>query len=342
MKTKQSSTITMADVAVRAGVTKATVSHVITGKVAVRNQTRKRVLDAIAELGYRPNLVARGLTQGKTFLLGLLLPILANPFYPEIAEEIEKVAAQHQYQLMFCVTHGDKERGHTSFEMLSHRAIDGLLVMENLLGSDDMLALIQRGIPTVLCNWEGDQTIFAHAFPLVNFDFLSAGEIAARHFVELGHHAIAIILEHPTHVLRLEGFRRGLHAAHLELSDSFVQHTSMTFEGGYRAAEILLTRTPRPTAIFATNDLMALGAIRAAFDLHVRVPEDVSIMGMDDILPAQWGYPQLTTVATPRRELAIEAMELLLRRVSDPAPRPPVVTLLRPQLVIRESTMRAQ
>src|SRR5437667_781636 len=185
---------TLDDVARHVGVTSATVSNVITGKGSVSENTRSRVFAAIEELGYQPNLVARSLARKKTFTLALVLLTIANPFYAEIAEEIERVARQHGYQLLLCNTHKDTTIGREHLKALSSRWVDGLLVMGGSLSLPDILSTArrgQRGLPMVLCiRSEEEQTV---ALPVVDIDFRYAGNLAAQHLLELGPRRVAVI-----------------------------------------------------------------------------------------------------------------------------------------------------
>ena len=332
---------TLDDVARHVGVTSATVSNVITGKGSVSENTRSRVFAAIEELGYQPNLVARGLARKKTFTLALVLLTIANPFYAEIAEEIERVARQHSYQLLLCNTHRDTTIGREHLKALSSRWVDGLLVMGGSLSVPDMLATARRGQggqPLVLCvPSEHEQNV---ALPVVAIDFHHAGELAAQHLLELGHHRTAVIVEAPSHELRLEGFRTALETSGVALPTEYVQYGDSTMQSGYQGAEALLALPIRPTAIFATNDLMALGVVEAALDHGLRVPGDLSVVGLDDIMLGAHVRPPLTTVAIPKQQLAKQAIELLLRYI-DGAESEPVSLTVRPHLVVRHSTTGA-
>jgi DNA-binding LacI/PurR family transcriptional regulator len=332
---------TLDDVARRVGVTSATVSNVITGKGSVSESTRSRVFAAIEELGYQPNLVARSLARRKTFTLALVLHTIANPFYAEIAEEIERVARQHGYLLLLCNTHKDTTIGREHLRALSGRWVDGLLVMGGGLSVPDMLAAArrgQRGQPLVLClPSENEQNA---ALPVVDIDFRYAGELAAQHLLALGHHRAAVIVEAPSHALRWERFRTALAISGVALPTEYVQYGDSTMQSGYQGAEALLALPMRPTAIFATNDLMALGAVEAALDHGLRVPGDLSVVGLDDIMLGSHVRPPLTTVAIPKQELAKQAIELLLRYI-DGAESEPVSLTVRPHLVVRHSTAGA-
>jgi DNA-binding LacI/PurR family transcriptional regulator len=329
---------TIADVARRAGVTTATVSNVLTGRVVVREETRERVLKAIAELEYRPNLLARGLAQGKTMTLALIVPTISNPFFAEFVEEAERVADAHDYQLLLCMTHNSEARGERHLERLSRRWVDGFIVLGMAAATSDVLALARRGKPVVLGGWSlGEEE--ASALPMVNVDFYLAGKLATQHLLDLRHRRIAAILELATQEARLAGYRETLAAAGLVPAPCYIQPGDSSFESGYRAALDLLALPDPPTAIFAGSDWMALGAIKAVASQGLSIPGDISIVGVDDIAQAAHARPPLTTIGVPKKEMARAATELLLERLANPEERlaPPMIWI-DPYLVLRGST----
>ncbi len=330
--------VTINDVARRAGVTAATVSYVVTGKDGVGDETRTRVQAAIEELGYRPNLVARGLVRRRTYTLALLLVTITNPFYAEVAAEIERIAREHGYHLVLCNTYHDAAIGRAYLDELAGRMVDGLLVMSGSLDVSDLLTVIPRVAPAVLVQTDGGAP--APTLPCVEVDVCCAGKLAACHLMELGHRRVAVIAQLPAHQPRLDGYHGALATAGLDLPAAAVREGDSTVESGYRAAGALLAHGSRPTAIFATNDLMALGAMEAALDGGLRVPHDVSIVGLDDIALGAHVRPALTTVAIPKRQLAMEATELLLRDIARTGhdTTAPASRVVHPYLVIRHST----
>ncbi len=332
---------TIYDVARRAGVTAATVSNVVRGKGSVGAQTRVRVERAIEDLDYRPNLVARGLAHRRSSTLALLLPNIANPFYPEIALEVERIAGEQGYHLLLCNTRDDAVRGRAHLDSLSGRRVDGVLAMAGGVRLCDVRAVAARGLPVVLCNWV--EVEHDPLFPGVDVDFRHGGELAARHLLDLGHRRVAVVVQEtaagthsPSHTCRLDGFRAALAAGAVALRDDEVCFGDGTLESGYRAARALIARPGRPTALFVTNDIMALGATEAALDAGLHVPGDLSVIGFDDIALGAHVRPTLTTIAIPKQELAARAMGILLRRIEGDA-MPTRLTLL-PHLVERRST----
>lgn len=330
---------TISDVARRARVTTATVSNVITQRVAVSDKTRARVLKAIEELGYRPNLVARGLAQGKTSTLALVVPTISNPFFAEVAEEVERVADQHDYQLLLSMTHQSPQEGKRHLERMASRWVDGFIVMGMAADITDVLALKDASKEVVLCVWNRDPR--AQSLPIVDIDFRLAGELATRHLLECGHRRIATIVEEPVQWTRRQGFETALAEAGLTAPPAYICQGDSSFESGYQGALALLALPEPPTAIFAGNDWMALGAIEAIASRGVSVPYDLAVVGVDDISLAAHAHPPLTTISIPKREMARTATELLLRHIqgTDLPAEPPKI-LVSPHLIVRQSTAR--
>lgn len=327
--------VTLQDIAQAVGVTPTTVANALKGRGNVSEATRQRILQCAEQLNYRPNTLARSLAQGKTSTLGFLLPTIANPFYAEIAEAIERTAHQHGYQMLLCNTLYDPVLGRQQLDRLVSRWVDGIIVMGASMDLGALSAQFQQGLPTVLCNWQENEAV--EGIPQVNGDFRAAGVLAAQHLLSLGHRQLAIIVDAPQQTLRLEGFRATLQAAGISLEGEMVQQGHSTLESGYMATQRLLALPVRPTAIFATTDWMALGAIEAALDAGLRIPQDLSIVGLDDIVVSAHVRPPLTTVAVPKFQLAREATELLFGLI-DAAPDLPFSRLIQPELIVRQST----
>ncbi len=329
--------VTIADVARRAKVTTATVSNVITQRVPVSEKTRARVLQAIEELGYRPNLVARGLAQGKTLTLALVVPTISNPFFAEVVEEVGRVADQHEYEVLLSMTHNSPEEGRRHLERMASRWVDGFIVMGMAGAIEDVLALREAGKEVVLCVWNSDPR--AQRLPIVDIDFRQAGELATRHLLEYGHRRIAAILEEPVQLSRRQGYQGALAEAGLAAPPEYIRQGDSSFESGYAGALALLELPEPPTAIFAGNDWMALGAMEAIASRGLSVPEDLSVVGVDDISLAAHAHPRLTTISIPKREMARAATELLLRYIQHTdLPEQPLKILVSPRLVVRDST----
>jgi LacI family transcriptional regulator len=330
---------TISDVARRAKVTTATVSNVITQRVPVSDKTRARVLQAIEELGYRPNLVARSLAQGKTMTFALVVPTISNPFFAEVVEEIERVADQHDYQLLLSMTHNSLEEGKRHLERMASRWVDGFIVMGMAADISDVLALKKGGKEVVLSVWNQDP--LTSSLPIVDIDFRLAGELATQHLLECGHRRIAAIVEEPVQLTRRKGFEFALAEVGLTAPPEYIRQGDSSFESGYRCTLELLDLPEPPTAIFAGNDWMALGAIEAIVSRGLSVPHDLAVVGVDDISQAAHTHPPLTTIRIPKREMARVATELLLRHIQGiDIPEEPLKILICPHLMIRQSTAR--
>ena len=327
--------VTIYDIAKTAGVAKSTVANALTGKGKVSEATRQRVLQCAREMGYRPNVLARNLSQHKTLTIALILPNIANPFYPEIIEAVEKFVREHEYQTLFCNTHGDFALGRQQMERLMSRWVDGYIIMGSSMDIADITRYFQQRAPIVLCDWQENESPVG--IPQVSVDFYRAGQLAAEHLLALGHRHIAVIVDEPQQTLRLAGFRSVLQTSGVPLPPELIQRGDSTLESGYTAAKNLLARPEHPTAIFATTDWMALGAMEVILDEGLRVPQDISIIGLDDIVVSAHLRPPLTTIAVPKSQLANEATELLLGQI-DGNKDMAVLRLVEPYLVLRQST----
>lgn len=326
---------TIYDIAKAVGVTQTTVANALAGRGNVSEATRKRILQCAQDMGYRPNVLARGLAKGKTSTIGFLLPTIANPFYPEIAEEIERITHVHDYQLLLCNTHHDYALGRQNLERLVSRWVDGIIVMGSSMDLADLVHQFEHGLPIVLCNWQENEP--SPGIPQVNVDFRLAGELAAHHLLALGHQKIAIIVDEPQQTTRFAGFRTALLSAGIPLQDEMIQLGDSTIESGHAAARTLLTSPQRPTAIFATNDWMAIGALEAAREEGIHVPEDLSIIGLDNVIVGAHISPPLTTIDIPKHQLAKEATELLMRQIDGDKDQTQSI-LIPPELLVRHST----
>ncbi|MFI6318248.1 LacI family DNA-binding transcriptional regulator [Nonomuraea sp. NPDC050556] len=321
----------MRDVAERAGVTKQTVSNVVTGRVPVRPDTEARVRTAIAELGYTPNLVARSLATGTTMTVGLFVPTVASSFYSAVVEEVENVLEEHGYHLLLCTTRQDGERARRHLAGLTSRLVDALLIAGDQDLIDHLPLLTDARFPVALCAWE---TEAPDTLPVVTIDYEQAGQLAGEHLRSLGHTRVAVLASLPAHARRLDGFRRALPGAQVFASPS------PTADGGFTAANAALAADPEITAFFATHDILALGALEAARLAGRSVPGDLSVVGHDDIAEVRHTHPALTTVAIPSREMARQAATLLLHAIADGRPPHGTLHLLQPSLIIRSSTGR--
>lgn len=328
--------VTMRDVAERAGVSVTTVSHVINETRPVSDELRDRVRSAMDQLGYRPNRLARSLRQGRTYTIGMIVPDSANPFFAEMARHVEDATFSHGYSLILCNSDGDLDKERFYVRRLAEKQVDGILFIAAGGGGDHIEPLLKRRIPVVLV----DRILPHVAVDAVLTDNRGGGCIATQHLLDLGHRRIACIAG-PSDVTpsgeRVAGYRQALQDAGAAVDEGLIVRGGFDYESGYRAAGQLLSRSPRPSAIFACNDLMAVGAISAAVRMGLRVPDDVSIMGFDDVRLASFTVPLLTTVRQPKQEMGVLAATLLLARIEDPD-LPPQRHLLETSLIVRQTT----
>jgi DNA-binding LacI/PurR family transcriptional regulator len=331
--------VTIYDIARATGVAKSTVANALSGKGTVSETTRQRILQCAQEMGYRPNALARSFYNHKTLTIALMLPTITNPFYPEIIEAIERTASERNYQTLFCSTHLNFDLGRQQMERMMSRWVDGYIIMGCSMDIADIVQYFQQGLPIVLCDWQENEV--PEGIPQVSVDFYRAGQLAAQHLLDLGHRKMAVIFDEPQQTLRVEGFISVLQNAGLTLPQEMKEAGASTLESGYAAAKKLLQRPELPTAIFATTDWMAFGAIDAVLDAGLRVPEDISIIGLDDIMLSAHLRPPLTTVAVPKIQLAREATSLLFKQI-DGEKDSPATPLVEPYLIVRQSTAHPQ
>jgi DNA-binding LacI/PurR family transcriptional regulator len=329
--------VTQREVAKLAGVSYQTVSNVMNGNAGMRDETRQVVLAAVEKLGYKPNLLARSLASQRTQTLGLLVHNDTNPFYNEVVTELDKAARLYGYHLYLIYTSANFAEHQDHLERLLMRDVDGILAVTGSSSTVEIQTAVSRQIPIVFIGQlENDRD---DSFFSVSVDFRAAGEMAARHLLELGHEQVAVIAELENHQFRVAGFRDALKAEGVNLPKAMIAGGDSSFASGHAAAFQLLQRPKPPTAIFATNDLMAAGAVAAAYDLGFVVPKHLSIIGLDGIQLGAYLRPALTTVAVFKDTLANLAMNTMLELISGNSKRT-ITTLTKPHLVLRNSTSR--
>ncbi|MFN8475393.1 MAG: LacI family DNA-binding transcriptional regulator [Anaerolineae bacterium] len=329
---------TIADVARAAGVSMMTVSRVMNDKPGVGEETRERIRQLAAEMDYHPSQIARSLATRQTSSIGLVVPDIANPFFAQIARGAEDAAFEHNYNLFLINTAEDIEREIVALASLLQKEIDGIILCSSRLPPDDLESHIQSFPAVVLFNRELGEPMPNVATLNVN-DRLGALQ-AVRHFVAYGRRRIAIIAGPVTSISgqrRLDGYRVGLQEAQIIFDPGRLEHCEPTTEGGHAAATAILTRRPRVDAIFAFNDLVAVGVLQACEDAGKKVPDDIAVIGADDIPIATMLRPQLTTLHIDLRAVGAQAMALVLAMIDGRANGADSVYEITPELVIRES-----
>lgn len=342
MKTKNSARagargapVTLEMVAQAAGVSPSTVSRIINGTAVVSSLKKQAVDDAIAKLGFVPNPVARGLAGGRTFSIGVITQAIDSPFYGASLRGIEDELDPAGYSPLFVSAHWDTASEARCIEVLRSRRVDGIIVLTGRL-SDQALKSCAKALPVVVTG----RTLKAAGLHALNFDNFTGGLLATRHLVELGHQRIAFIAgdpDHPDATERLRGYRAALEAAGLPFDPALVVPGEYHEASGLLAVERLLESRQAFTAIFAANDQMALGAALALHRHALRVPEDVSLVGFDDLPASLYSVPPLSTIQHPAYDIGRLAATAMLQLLAGDKPS---TTVPPPRLVARESSRR--
>jgi LacI family transcriptional regulator len=325
----------MADVAREAKVSVMTVSRVVNDKGEISPATRRRVLEVIERLGYRPSAIARGLATNRTGTLGLVVPDIANPFFSDIARGVEEKAYAAGYNVFLCSTYEDTDRETQVLQSLEEKRIDGLVLCSSRL-EDNMLRRMLTGFPAVVLT---NRWLDGYHADAVRVDSEVGGRLATDLLLEAGHSAIGFLTGPSTSVdgrLRVAGYRAALDGAGMRRDASLEQECASNVEGGRVAACEFLAHLPELTALLCYNDLVAIGALQACAELGLSVPSDLAIVGFDDIALAAWVSPPLTTCGSPRFELGVEATQLLLDRIEGGTGQSQEI-VVQPELVVRSS-----
>lgn len=329
---------TIADVARQAGVSTATVSRVINGQSVVAPTTRERVLAVIRELGYQPNALAASLVLRRSHTLGVVLPDISNPFFPEVVRGLEDAAHAAGYNVILCNSDLDTAKEIEYFEVLRQKRVDGLIYHSGTVTDAHLEAFQRLKLPVVLAATQDPRG----ELPCVLVDNRQAAAEVIEHLIGLGHRRVAVVTGNDpvSGESRLQGYRDALAGHGLQLEDGLVVRAEWTAEQAYQAVQSLIRRGPVPTAFAAASDLMALGVMGALHDTGLRVPEDVSVIGFDNISLAGTVRPGLTTMAQPMYEIGSEAASLLIRCLTeeDPEACRGRRHVLPHRLVVRDST----
>lgn len=327
---------TLRDVARHAGVSVTTAHRGINGKDELGEATRQRILDAARELGYVPNQTARSLVSGRSYTIGMVVTDNASPVYAGVVRGVESVLKAAGYGLLLCNSADDASGSLACLELLRSKQVDGVLITPVQSDHAEIDYLRDAQIPYVLLlRMFEDQ-----ADDVVITNNRAGGRDATALLIELGHTRIGHIAG-PAQVSsaqgRLAGYRQALDDGRLPFDPSLIEHAPFTTEGGYVAATALLTRAERPTAIFAANDMQAVGVMKAARELGIRIPEELALVGGDDIELAEFLAVPLTTFHQPAFEIGSRGAELLLARLDGDSEEPHQI-VMTPQLIVRQSS----
>ncbi|EMV2053042.1 LacI family DNA-binding transcriptional regulator [Vibrio parahaemolyticus] len=328
---------TMKDIAKLAGVSTSTVSHVINKTRFVSEEISERVNNAAKELNYyAPSALARSLKVNRTKTIGMLVTTSTNPFFGEVVKGVERSCYHKGYSLILCNTEGDNERMRQSINTLLQKRVDGLILMCSSL-EGERIDVFERypDIPVVVMDW-GPMLFTSDK---IQDNSLRGGYLAAKYLIDCGHTEIGCItgplIKHQAQ-MRYEGYKRAMNEAGLKFNANWIIESDFECEGGYQAFKKMAERGKLPSSIFVSNDMMAMGVINAANELDIKVPDDLSIIGYDDIHIAKFMSPSLTTIHQPKYRLGQAAVETLVRRLDDKSNEAQVVQL-EPTLVVRNS-----
>ncbi len=328
--------VSIKDIAKAAGVSHTTVSRALRDDPRISEQTRNLVHRLATEMGYSPSAIARGLATGKTNTVGMVVTTISDPFVAPIVQGTERKAMEAGYSLLLSQSGADPERELAAVRLLRERRVDGVIVTASRVGELYTPLLSDLRVPIVLINnQKGGE--YLHSIYVNDF---AGARMAVEHLIGLGHRDIAYVAcpeRERSNRNRMSGYRAALESSGLPLNEELIVQLSgkADMDRGAAVAEKFLSLDERPTALFCYNDVTAIGALQALHEGGVRVPEDISIVGFDDVPISSVVCPALTTVAQPKEEMGVKAMEMLLALIEGEERENIVV---QPKLVIREST----
>ncbi|AJJ61664.1 ribose operon repressor [Yersinia aldovae 670-83] len=326
----------MKDVARLAGVSTSTVSHVINKNRFVSDAIRDKVLAAVKQLNYAPSALARSLKLKETRTIGMLVTASSNPFYSEVVRGVERSCYERGYSLILCNTEGDIDRMSRSIETLMQKRVDGLLLMctESHCPSQDILRCYPS-LPIIMMDWAP----FEGVNDVIQDNSLLGGEMATSYLIARGYTRIACIAgpqDKTPAKERLEGYRQAMNRAGLVIPSEYEVVSDFEFGGGLVAMKQLLALPKPPEAVFTSNDAMAVGVYQALYQAGLSIPQDMAVIGYDDIEIAQYMTPPLTTIHQPKDSLGELAIDTLIHRLNNPEAEPQIL-VLTPELMERGS-----
>ncbi|WP_312692186.1 LacI family DNA-binding transcriptional regulator [Caproiciproducens sp.] len=327
---------TIAEVAKEAGVSVATVSRVINKNGTVSAETQQKVYAAIAKFDYHPNVWGRSLRRRESRMLLILVPNISNPYYSNIVRGIEDTVRRNRYNSMLCITDMDKRRAGEYFDLLSSGRADGAILMDTTK-DDKEIPQLAKNFPIVqCCEYCGDESV-GH----VSIDNFKAAYEVVRFLCSIGHRRIGFVGSTNQFIStwqRCLGYEKALTENGMPVDGRYIAHADddYNFPSGMRAARQLLSQPDRPTAIFCISDVIALAAIRAAGELNLRVPEDLTVVGFDDVEYATMFKPMLTTVSQPCYMLGKNSCEMLLEQINGAPARS---VFLEHKIILRDSSV---
>ena len=332
--------ISIKDIAKAAGVSHSTVSRALRDSPLISAKTKALIQRLAHEMGYSPDARAQSLARGSSHTVGVVVTTIADPFIAQVVQGIEDAAQKDGYTVILCNSHSDPEREIGAVEILRSKRVDGVIVTSSRVGALYLEHLERIGVPVVLINNHNERS-GRYTFS-VGVDNRHGGYLAAEHLLKLGHRRIAYIsgpADHSDDLDRMAGYRDALEAAGIPLDPALIVAGTGRAGGGEQAASVLMGLNEPPTAVFSYNDMTAIGLMRAVSAAGVHVPDDLSVVGFDDIPFASYVRPSLTTVAQMKAEMGQLAMEMALASMAAKDLAEFSNRVVKGQLVVRESTM---
>ena len=327
---------TIEDVAALAGVSRQTVSRAINNKGEISQATKEKVLAAVKELGYQPNRLAQGMVTQRTRTVGLVVPDITNLFFPEVARGVQDAGRLRDYNVLLCNTDDKPEEEIQTMYSLAAQRVDGIITMGSKASVKELTTFANTFRPIVMIN-----RFFEHPHvTVVDVDNFRGAVLAVNHLIDLGHVNIGMLANKDftrSQLRRVQGYKQALQDHNLAINEAYILDAPPTLQGGYSALAELVKQHPEITAVFTYNDLMALGAIRAAYDLGKHVPTDIAIIGFDDIGMAAMFTPSLSSVRVDKYAIGQKAMSRILYMLDHPHDAYDTIHM-EVALVVRESS----
>jgi LacI family transcriptional regulator len=333
--------ITIKDIARMANVSHTTISRALNNKSRIKNETKEKILTIARELNYQPNFIARSLVMKKTKTLGLVITNIANPFYTELAQGIEATVRGLGYNIIFCSTHSDLSAEKHYIDMLRSKGVDGIIFTSAHMGDPNIVGLAEDGFPIILVNRRTYHPVVRDKVDYVGVDNMLGGFLAVEHLIRLGHQRIGVIggsSESSVGFERLEGGKKALTSYGLEVMGNYFLEGDFLKGSGHRGGKEFLKMAEPPTAIFATNDYMALGTYQAIIEEGQRVPEDIALIGFNDIEFTATKGVELTTIGQKKYEMGALAVNILVEKIEGIESKSSTKEIfLKPELIIRKT-----
>jgi len=337
--------VSIKDIAKAAGVSHSTVSRALSDSPLVSDETKARIQHLAKEMGYSPDSLARSLVTRQTRTVGVVVTTIADPFIAEVVQGIEATAQDHGYTVILCNSGAVPEREIAAVEMLRSKRVDAVIVTSSRIGALYLAHLERIGVPIVLINNHNEES-GRYTFT-VTVDNQHGGHLATKHLIDLGHQRIAYITapaDHSSDLDRMTGYHQALSEAGLEPNPALTIPGNGRADGGEQALEMLRQLDKLPTAVFCYNDMTAIGLVSAARQAGLGIPQDLAVVGFDDIQFAAHCYPPLTTIAQPKIEMGQLAMKMALSLMAideEDQEKPISNIVVRGKLIIRASTLGA-